>query len=711
MLISEYIKQGSFEKKIMKQKLIFLIVCLIISAISSGQQKQPDKLLREAIYKEEVNGNLEEAIKDYQAIVNDFPGEREIAAKALLKIGLCYERLGSPKASEVYEQIIDQYSDQVSLVTQARDRLAALRNIDTDGLTMSRLLPADIYMECMTLSPDGTKLAGIDFSIGQNIAVYDIGIGEMQFITDYKWREGSCWTYTPVWSPDGTEILHYVGCGGPAELRITSLDGKSRVLFRNTDEGGIAPCDWLPDKSAVLAVLGTKDGLCRLVLISTKDGTPRELCPLQRTFAVQDMASIAVSGSADVSTDGKFIVFSDGPVNQQRNIYIISADGGPKITLDDHPADDQEPRWSPDGRHIVFRSTRSGNWALWGIAMRDGQADGEPFLILEGMQGQELASWTQKGLCTSAWRVITDIYTLEIDPPNMRALRNPRILESTIYGQSLFPVLSPDGKQIAYMLPKGNINPMSIMIMPLKGGDTRKFNCPVHAQRGIINWLPNGNVGYINFDIPGNLYLSQLDQETGGWNTQLIFSAGEYSSGPVSFVWNKDVKSFYYLKRGKELGQGIVSHDLETGDEKYILHDPSGDSLRLKMWSTLSASRDLKQLAFNTESRIGLMNIETGNLRYIKTDDQQYLMQPAWSPDGKYLLAKGTSKPGTGYNELFIISTTDGKMSNLNIGQYLPRGSQILLSIDWSPDGRTIVFDVMSEKSEANLIQNIIKKE
>jgi Tol biopolymer transport system component len=692
---------------------IFFITSLLLLALPlHAQISKAEKLYEEGVYQLEANGNFEEAIVIFNRVVKEFPGNKPVAAKALLKLGFCYERQGNQKATEVYEQIISQYSDQVNLVTQARDRLAALQKIKTDGLTINRFLPMDIYLECMTLSPDGTKLAGIDFSSGQNVAVYDIGTRKMNLLTDYNWSKESCWTYTPVWSPDGTEIVHYVGYrGDPAEeyiqLKITSLDGKSRVLFKNTDGEGVAPCDWFPDKSAILAGSGTKDGLYKLILIFTKDGISRELCTLQRTFRVQDVPMAEVSGSADVSPDGKFIVFTDGPVNQQRNIYIISAYGGPKMILNNHPADHKEPRWSPDGQHIVFLSTRSGNWALWGLAVKDGQADGTPFLIRDGMQGQNLASWTQKGLCTCGWMSFNDIYTLEIDPLNMRALGKPRILESTIYGKSLFPVWSPDGKYLAYMSNTQSDNSQNIMIMPFAGGEIRKFNRPLHAQMGILSWLPNGNVGYINKDNKGNTYLSQLDQETGEWNTKLIFSAGEFS-GPANFIWNKEVKSFYYLKRDKEHEQGIVSHDLETGNEKYILHDSSGDSLRLRMWSILSASRDLKHLAFNSESRIGLMNIETGNLRYIKIGDQQNLVQHVWSPDGKYLLAKGSSKIRTGMNELFIISTTDGKITNLNIGQYLPRGSQILYSIDWSPDGSTIVFDITSVKSEANLIQNVI---
>ncbi len=37
------------------------------------------------------------------------------------------------------------------------------------------------------------------------------------------------------------------------------------------------------------------------------------------------------------------------------------------VQLTSHPADDRCPKWSPDGKLIVFESRRSGTWDLWAI--------------------------------------------------------------------------------------------------------------------------------------------------------------------------------------------------------------------------------------------------------------------------------------------------------------------------------------------------------
>ncbi|TFH26031.1 MAG: tetratricopeptide repeat protein [Bacteroidia bacterium] len=704
------------------QKTIYFVLCLVcgiflLSKPLTAQISEAEKLFEAGVYQQEAAGNFEEAIILFNRLVKEYPNERVIAAKALMRLGICYERQGSQKASEAYQQIISQYPDQVSLVNQARSRLAELGSGEPAGLIMTRLYPPDLYLECQTLSPDGTKLAYIDFDIGQNLAIYDLVSGEKTLLTSYDYEAKSIYTYSPVWSPDNKEIVYHAGKFDDQEnesvtLSITTLEGKTHVLYKNTDKGGVAPCDWLPDKSAVIAASGNQDGLHKLVSISTKDGSSRDLCMLQRTFSNSDIFTDEASLMADVSPDGQLIVFSDseGPNNGQRDIYTISPTDGTKRILIQHPADDREPRWSPDGRNIVFMSNRHGSWALWGVAIRDGEPNGLPFMILEGMQDTDLASWTKDGLCSRTMAIINEIYLLKFDPQTKKVVGKPEIMESQDYGKSFFPQWSPDGKYLSYRSTLGGSQSLNILVKPTNGGESRscKYDYKVRPVAGAYQWLPDGSgIGFVYSDKENNIYFSLLDPETGESNTRQV-PTGDYKGGLVNLVWEGDGKAFFFVKVGDTAQEtGIVRHDMETGKERFIFVNQPDDSL-IYSWFSLKISPDHKSLALNKGKFITTVDINSGKFDQMQFDELKAFNAPTWSPDGNYLLVKGVPKGGSEANELYIISLADRTCTSLNISQYLPKGARIFASHDWSPDGKTIAFDTRSWKSEANLIRNLI---
>ena len=53
----------------------------------------------------------------------------------------------------------------------------------------------------------------------------------------------------------------------------------------------------------------------------------------------------------------------------------MSIDGSGLRRLTTHEASDDQPRWSSDGRSILFLSTRSGSAQVWRIAVDGGEAE------------------------------------------------------------------------------------------------------------------------------------------------------------------------------------------------------------------------------------------------------------------------------------------------------------------------------------------------
>lgn len=82
--------------------------------------------LEAALHREIVIGDLRGAMDLYRDILASGDAPRSVAAKALLQMGQCLEKLGqSEQAYNKYQRVASEYADQAQALTQARLRLAA----------------------------------------------------------------------------------------------------------------------------------------------------------------------------------------------------------------------------------------------------------------------------------------------------------------------------------------------------------------------------------------------------------------------------------------------------------------------------------------------------------------------------------------------------------------------------------------------------------
>jgi hypothetical protein len=135
--------------------------------------------------------------------------------------------------------------------------------------------------------------------------------------------------------------------------RLYCTDGTAvrPILRQGSPVRGQSP-SWLPNGEILYS--GCLGDACGIVAMRP-DGT---------------LARQIVAGSSDTnpeaSPDGRHVVFMSSR-DGNWEVYRVEIDGSHLQRLTRNPANDGLPAWSPDGRHVAFVSDRGGQWAVWAM--------------------------------------------------------------------------------------------------------------------------------------------------------------------------------------------------------------------------------------------------------------------------------------------------------------------------------------------------------
>src|SRR2546426_7395937 len=109
------------------KRILMLATVVLLLAFGAGTALAQSgyDLFQKALVKERAVGDVEEALRLYQRIVKEFGGNHALAAKAQLRMGLLYDRLGrEAEAQRAFQVIVNQYADQANEAQQARAKIA-----------------------------------------------------------------------------------------------------------------------------------------------------------------------------------------------------------------------------------------------------------------------------------------------------------------------------------------------------------------------------------------------------------------------------------------------------------------------------------------------------------------------------------------------------------------------------------------------------------
>jgi Tol biopolymer transport system component len=222
-------------------------------------------------------------------------------------------------------------------------------------------------------SPDGRRLAFKTAQFGSNqLAVINAdGTGETLLTRTFRFSEGQ-----PAWSPDATKLLYRRTPENPlvqnGDTWVLDVEGSAKdptlpvtlaVLLRTGDERYPS---YSPDGTQI-AFRGDLDlaepSGDEEIYVMNADGTN-----------VRQLTSNADFDSAPSwSPDGGWILFERAPAGtfttgveaQEKDVYVMRADGTDVRRLTDSPGLDEGPEFSPDGTRIAFSSARDGQQEIY----------------------------------------------------------------------------------------------------------------------------------------------------------------------------------------------------------------------------------------------------------------------------------------------------------------------------------------------------------
>jgi Tol biopolymer transport system component len=664
----------------------FIAVILVFTffGMSSGYAQQTaEQLYQSGLYKEEIEGQLDAAIKIFETIINQYPENRSVVAKTYLHIGLCHEKLGNAEARKAYESVVRDYADQGDAATQARARLAALGGSGgTRGLVTRRIL-TDASGVGGALSADGKYISHIDRGTG-DVIQFEIASGQRTRITNRgPWSETEkSYEYGAI-SHDGKQIAYntYTKDGVP-QVWIRNLDGSGlRTLYSEKGVANALPMDWSPNARSILVLCSRDKSTSELTLISTADSSVHVLRSITSpSFWLQ---------RASFSPDGQFVAFSfvgEGSP-PHGDVHLMTADGRNEVVVAGHPAEDKLIRWTPDGRSLVFLSDRSGTWDIWTIHITEGKQQGEPELLKKDFawDSMVLGFAPDGSLYYMTQTNSGHLYNGAVDLETGKILV-PTAPVTTRTGQPSMPTWSPDGRNLAYISRRGSItNGWANDLLTIRSAATgeERFLSPRLRYVNQISWALDGR---------SIIALGIAETETG------IFRIDPETSEITRLA---DLGLFPRLcPDGKTLvfvGELIIrKRNLDTGEESEVVKGGS-------MYYDLSP--DGREVVFQVDGAVKTVSLNGGEPRELfRGLAQNYKLE--WTRDGRYIIAQALDGPlNTASGEIWRVPAQGGTPLKLDLS--IPKMEFFTLH----PDNRRFAFSVNDgTKAELWVLENFLPK-
>lgn len=309
----------------------------------------------------------------------------------------------------------------------------------------------------------------------------------------------------PVWSPDGQWVAFSRRANNENYIYLVRVDGSEQkreaeagfggrpvaytsggaAVERKLDTGGVVPrrreMDWSPDGKLIAF-----SGPSGIYLLSLDNNAVRRI--------VESPAGVDDWGPK-FSPDGRRIMFvRNCQVGEPDEIRVVATSGGESARLlAERGRIASVPQWSPDGGSVIFSSNRTGHPALFRVSL---SSPDSPAAISEAGSPAWDPAVSRSGYRLAFERLVRSLSIWQLDLSKSDQNRLYLLVASTSdTDQGPGPQFSPDGKRLAFMSDRNGT--MEIWVANRDGSNP--FQLTAVGDAGTPRWSPDSQS--IAFDV------------------------------------------------------------------------------------------------------------------------------------------------------------------------------------------------------------------
>lgn len=407
-----------------------------------------------------------------------------------------------------------------------------------------------------------------------------------------------------------------------------------------------------------------------------------------------------------ISPDGTKIAFT-----YKGDIFTVPAGGGRATQITSNSEYDGMPVWTPDGKRIVFMSTREGSDDIF-ITSSEG---GKPRRLTTNSGSEKPLTFINDstllfnasqlvGRNTARSPFLTQMYTINVNNESPRPHLYLSVPVTSANANSKGQLLYQDRKGVEDVLRKHEHSSGTADVWLYDNGSFRQLTDYNGGDQSPV-W-GKGDTYYFVSDKDGtlNVFESSIDGKTAKQLTKFskhpVRTLSAASNGLLAFSWDGDI---YTLRPGSEPQKVNVTVNTDDYDSDLVKRYVRSGA------SDITVSPDGKQVAFIYRGDLYVTSTEYKTTKRI-TDTPAQERTANFSPDGRSIVFDSDVD---GIWQLFIARIKDDKEKEFAYAtdiviEPLYKCGTSAMQPQFSPDGKKVAF--LEDRTELKVIDVASKK-